>query len=675
MKKIFFVCIAIIVTTAVGAQKSSTAPAMPDVNKLKNMKPAELEAYKQQMLNQLSKQARTVAAKNNIKINEAALPDFELKMPVKDIKRLSLLPVQPPTLIQLADGLKQTKKQLESVTPKAILDEVKTITAQQTPAEMQGSSIGEFYSDKPVQALLISMQSALQNMHEAASWNNLAALFNMSGLEHKAIPILMNQLQHLPGNSMLLNNMGQAYLGLGDIAASKNYLQQCLAEDPLNPEANRSMGMICLFQKQFDESKQYFEKELEVTQRQSTRSLIKKNGFDINIYSLRKKNTGIPNKNFFGEIQLGKFRVPEFPATCFDSRAMEDKHSGFRLSVTQEILYWREKGNASPQTLAAEGKQGNGIYSGLVKDLLEDLHKIYTSEKLALFDDIQLNQIKTMVDAYGTQIAAIQCETPPVNASQAVILAYQQKCCEKKKVAIDEYLTHYNNFVSMHISTIAPVWKDYLNDLINIVSLDPTSANKRYVCQVISEYFTFLAIASTSGVFTDPPMECYTKMTAAEADSVIQSSRDVDLSCPSWLNIEFDAHYAKIKADCSKYAIEGGELFRGEFEHNFKTGTSTLAGGLGVKAKFFAGAGGVDMKQMVYVSWDNNNNFTDLGIKGKASVKIGDNPIRVADGIGKIGGTVAGVEAGYTYGLNSGFNSSVKGKGIIADFIKIDKSL
>jgi len=75
---------------------------------------------------------------------------------------------------------------------------------------------------------------------------------------------LMNQLQTLPNNPMLLNNMGQAYLNLGDIANAKDYLQRCLAQDSMNPEANHSMGLIHFFEKQFDEGAKYFEKELQV---------------------------------------------------------------------------------------------------------------------------------------------------------------------------------------------------------------------------------------------------------------------------------------------------------------------------------------------------------------------------------------------------------------------------
>ncbi len=640
------------------------------------MSPSELEAYKKQMIDKVSKQAKQMAAASNVKLDEMSLPDFELKPPVKDIKRLAMLPVQPPTLIQLTDGIRKAKQQLETVTPQAIKDEVKSITSTQTPAQQQSSSVAEFYADKPVQALLVSMNSAIQNPNEVIGWNNLAAICNMAGLEHKAILILMNQLVKFPGNSMLLNNMGQAFLGLGELNKAEDFLRQCLVEDPMHPEANRSMGMICFFRDQYEAGMKYFEKELEQAHRRSTLALLKRKNLVTNIYKLRKKRTSIPGKNFFNEIQLGKFVVPSFPESSAETNLKSDEHSGFRNSVTQEILFWLDKGNATKEELLAEGRGGNGLYAEQVKRLLEDLHEVYKPYELALFDEVQLNHLKSLIDTYGEQMAQVKCPLAPIGASYEAMMAYQKKCCDLKRAVLDPFIAQYNAFVTMRINAVRPVWKEYVNDLINIVSLDPSAANKRYVSHVIYQYFLFLATASEAGQFIDMPMECNSKMTSAQADSVIQSSRDIDLSCPAWLNLELDVQVAKIKADCSKYAIEAsGSIFRGGFERDFKTGTSTLSAGVGIKAKFFAEVGGAEMKQMVYVSWDNNNRFCDLGLKGTAAVKIGDNPFKIVDGFAKVGATVAGVEGGYTLGINSGFNSSVKGKGIIADFIKIDQSL
>ncbi len=125
----------------------------PDIEAMKKMTPAQLEVYKQKLLKQASMQAKAVSNQYNLKINEVALPDFKVQMPPKDFKRLALLPVQPPTLIQLADGLSQAKKDLQAAVPTAIVEEVKQITEVQSPAQQQSSSIATFYGDKPAHAL------------------------------------------------------------------------------------------------------------------------------------------------------------------------------------------------------------------------------------------------------------------------------------------------------------------------------------------------------------------------------------------------------------------------------------------------------------------------------------------------------------------------------------------
>ena len=663
---------AVLISTA---QRKSAATAMPDINKLMKMSPAEIEAYKQRMLKQASEDAKGLAAANNIKINEMVLPDFELKLPVKDIKRLSLLPVQPPTIIQLADAVRQSKQQLESVTPKAVLDEVKAITANQTPAQQQSSSIAEFYSDNPVQALLIAMQSALQNTAAPTAWNNLAALYNMSGLEHKAIPVLMRGLADDPGNSMLLNNMGQAFLGLGDIEQATSYLQQCLAQDPLNPEANRSMGMISYFNREYAKATKYFEQELEVAHRRSTLALMKQQGIKINLYQIRKKRTGIPHKDFFEEIGFSKFRLPALPKNAEEATTWRDENASYLKSLVSEFNFWSSNGQVTEDILKAEGKQRPYLYSDLEMILTGELGDEFIP-LLGLLTDQESNELQHTIEDYYAALAEAKC--PPVpnvpGGGAELMAAYQKKCCDLHKPIVDAYVSKRNSFIRARFDIVNTRWKNYINGMIANVQLNPTAGNKKMVYSTIAEYFGFLLnTINTYACFEPVPGECYySAMTSEQSENLITAIHQIDFNCPAWLNLELDVQVAKIKADCSKYAIEAGALLRAGYEHNFKTGTSTISAGAGVKAKFFAGAGGADIKQMVYVSFDNNNEFSDFGLKGTASVKIGDNPFDIADGIYKVGGVVAGVEGGYTLGINSGFNSSVKGKGIIADFIKIE---
>ncbi len=653
---------------------SQTAPSMAEMQKLMSMTPAQQEAYKQEMIKKYSTQAKELAAKGNIKLDEMALPDFKVQMPPKDLKRLSLIPKQPPTLIQLGDMLRSTKKQIETAVKPAIVQEVSKITQGQDASALQQSAIGSFYADKPEHALLIGIEAAMKDINDPTGWNNVAAIMNMTGFQHKAIPILMNQLQSDPNNSMMLNNMGQAWLGLGDLGMAEMFLKQCLLQDPLNPEANRSMGMIKFSYDQIEEGMRYFEKELEVAYRRSTMSLMRGNDRSFNLFKLFKKRN-IPNRDFLSELSFGNFKIPALPENTNETANAKIIGESFSQSVAEEMMYWHSKAQLSEKEIAQDGQKMPGIYAHYAEALWEDLHKVYTPHDLAFFNEFDLNQIKAMLDEYHSKLMAVKCPTAPAGASHGEYEAYIQKCCDLKKPIMDAFVAEYNAFVTRCGKRAVGIWKQYLNDLINIVSLDPTAGNKISVYKNLAEYCSILSQCWGAGQFLDPPQECSAGLTTAEADSIIASARNLDLNCPEWLNIEVDVIVAKLKGDCSKFGIEAGKLWQASYEHNFRTGTTTLAAGVGVKAKFFANIGGADIKGMVYVSFDNNNQLSDVGVMGKTSVKIGDSPFKIAGGNGSAGGTAGGTEGMVKYGLNSGFSSGVKGTGALAEVVKIDKSL
>ena len=597
------------------------------------------------------------------------LPDFKLQPPPKDYSKLNLLPQNPPTLIQIADGLRQSKKQLESVTPKTVLDEVKKIEALQTPAEQQSSSVAAFYADRPAHGLLLSMNAALQNINEATGLNNLAAMFNMVKLEQKAVPILMNLLAADPTNSTVLNNMGQAYLGMGDLFNAEGFLKRCLAEDDLHPEANHSMGLLKFFRKEYDEGMKYFEKELQVAYRKSTLALLKQQGKTINLYQLRSKTRNLPQRDYFEEINLSKFVLPDFPMKSRDSRAIQLRNANFHQSLEEELMFWENAAyEADHEKREDPGHYRLGIYSELVNVMLKDLHGLFPSRNLEIFDKPTLALIKELEQNYNKRMADIQCPPPPPFSEFSVERAYAKKCCDLKEPVIDAFMSEYHSLIATRVSVVLPRWKHYLNGLISVASLAPNAGNKSLVYHTVADFMGFLTTAWENVKFIEPPSECSVKMTAEEAEALIKSSRNMDLNCPDWLNIEIDLKAAKLKADCSKYAVEVGKGLQASYEKDFSTGKSTLSAGVGIKGSFWH-LGKASAKQMAYISFDDNNEFSDFGLKGQAGASLGlDNEsLKVAD-IGKISSVIAGVEGSYSVGMSSGFTGAIKGKGILSEY-------
>jgi hypothetical protein len=96
--------------------------------------------------------------------------------------------------------------------------------------------------------------------------------------------------------------------------------------------------------------------------------------------------------------------------------------------------------------------------------------------------------------------------------------------------------------------------------------------------------------------------------------------------------------------------IEAGTTLMGAFEHEFKSGKSTLLLGPGLKGSF-AGING-EVKTQAFISFDNNKQFSDFGLKQTAEAGISGTPLPF--GHIKLGGNVAGIEISRQVGIISG---------------------
>ncbi len=74
--------------------------------------------------------------------------------------------------------------------------------------------------------------------------NNYASMLSMMGAEQLAIPILNNLNTKFPHNSTLLNNLGQAWFGLGEISKAEKYLDSTIRLYAYHSQANYTKAVI-----------------------------------------------------------------------------------------------------------------------------------------------------------------------------------------------------------------------------------------------------------------------------------------------------------------------------------------------------------------------------------------------------------------------------------------------
>ena len=137
--------------------------------------------------------------------------------------------------------------------------------------------------------------------------------------------------------------------------------------------------------------------------------------------------------------------------------------------------------------------------------------------------------------------------------------------------------------------------------------------------------------------------------------------------CP--IDFELKLIVGKIGLNCQKFSFSGGEVIRFKYEKNFKSKQSTMELGIGFGLDIGAGFGGFNASasmsatESVFITWDGNNNISDVGLSMAAKVAAGaevgasKNVGEIVKEIGatkQIGGVEAGIEA--TVGVDSGWS-------------------
>jgi tetratricopeptide (TPR) repeat protein len=656
--KIIFYIFSLLIVAGVSAQKKKTSvPTMPDVNALMKMSPAELEAYKQKMIKQASQQAEDYSDANGLAINKTLIPGYEPKPPVKDIKRLNLLPSQPPTRAQLVSSLQQSAQQIQKGIPAPKVQEIEKFTASNSVETINEKAIADFYSDDPKGAILMMVEMSAKVPDSLLYLNNLGSMLNIHGGQHRAIPIFQYCLQREPNSSILLNNIGQSFMGLGDLLKAADYFNKCLSIDSLNVEANHSMGLLHYFKKEYDAAMKCFERELSMAYRRSTMAMAYKMGKKFNLREIAKRRnsrSGRPEKDFLEEITLGKFSPPQLPKTTEEILQRKAEFDSYLESVGAEMMYWL---NLATQTSITPQNPNAmpGLYSDLADAMLEELHKEFTPAYLSLLSDDAHEKVKESIETLSKKIIEAKCPPTPPGVSIEAGRAYEIKCCEElHRPLADKMVTEVAGQVQPALRKGILRWKSYINQLVAIAQLEPNASKQSTVYHAVSAYFKFLAFGTgfyTSGEVRNLIPSCSDAYVPAALDTLLEADRKWRMDCPPWLNIEVDFEGMVVKADCNKYVIEAGSTIMGAFEHEFKSGKSTLLIGPGIKGNFGPLAG--EIKTQAFITFDNNKQFSDFGLKQTAEGGLSGAPIPIGPRI-KFGGNLAGVEISRQISIISG---------------------
>lgn len=166
----------------------------------------------------------------------------KFSLPSKNIKLLNSLPIRTFNRAELISYLHNHNTKLTELLRNSYGTDISDIP--DNAVSKSGTGIALWINREPEKSALLVVKGAELNPDNLTMLNNAGGILTSCGLSVNAIPVLQYVLEKKPGNNMVLNNLGQAYLCLGDHKKAEQYLLQCVKSYNYYPDANLALAYI-----------------------------------------------------------------------------------------------------------------------------------------------------------------------------------------------------------------------------------------------------------------------------------------------------------------------------------------------------------------------------------------------------------------------------------------------
>ena len=487
---------------------------------------------------------------------------------------------------------------------------------------------------KPVAAIYAAIKTAMAKPEIILLQNNMAVILHQTGNPQISLPILQYLLIR-NNNSLILNNLAQSYLSLGDTTNAGMYFRACLQKDPDDCEANCGMGLLLSEEGNIVEATPYIKKSLKNGYSETADEILKKNKMDIKFSDIKQEVPEYFNPQKFKPVPPA-YTMENVEPTLALRKEFEDY---MRLWMQKKEQVNNEQNN----------KMGN---ESLIQ--MADRNRGYLSNTpFAKKSQLMLNLIgieysEFVAKDFKNQYLPIQKEYYSELEKLSFQAGYDNDGCKKQIGFLNNYLQKSaKNHEDYQRNTLPKQYEWANQSLYWWFFLSNEEQYKMYYTNYVSDFFEAIHGYDEMQTLTAQPeyIANHCKDVKEPTKEKIMKDSIPSPVCPVKIAVPLGA--GKVKWDCNGYEIEGGELIMGGFEKDYKTGQMTLFVGLGAelfgKGTFIGGVeGGIKVGSFVKLGSD----FTilDLGNKGEAGIEGGIGPYVTE---GKVTG-IMGMKSGIT---------------------------
>ncbi len=679
--------------------KQKKPPTMSEMEKMMEMAQMEMDNMDPETLRMMDSMGiKKPSFKNVPKVSDKQLKDaWEVEnriVPKKDVDRIAAI---PKTVTDGRMGAYITSIQNKAATllkpeVKKMADKIYSYikSKSKNSAEAGNMAAGLWIAGKPEMAYFTLGKICADDLTNTDNLSNYASMLSMLGAQQLAIPILNNLSTKFPKNSTLLNNLGQAWFGLGDIAKAEKYLDSTIRIYAYHPQANYTKSFI-------EESKGNKTEAVNLVKRSILHSYSKEKEDRLRKmgHKLTAKEVSLPKNTKADPLNLGGFATPPFPKSVDECIAMEPEWTAYRQQLKEQAVALKTSLKAAWQLAMDMQQKRSNENIAMVKASVNAGSPQGVLTLVPMHASAAYLKQNEVMDEYSRRMAEFGKKTTAFFNGTAVQLKREYEAameklheedleqtgeglpnkdfCPRYKETSDKYLNTYNGAVESFFKEYLEIQKKYLNETTHwqIYSEWP----EKFEAHKLEAKIAWLGALSAESPFS---FESITKYKCAKPlmGKTGKLSKFDDVACQ--YNDSMDLKIIKFTHNCSRMTSEFDFMFlnyvrKDDFERaesdtyissTFKisaeAGKDLKAGPLKVEAKvgggieFEFGQQGIEDVVLIaeakvgagtgILDEDEKSGSPGIGIAGKdafpTTVEVGvEGRISIISGKGSVSGT------------------------------------
>ncbi len=302
-------------------------------------------------------------------------------------------------------------------------------------------------------SLYLMSKTCINDVSNVNNMNNYAACLIAYGCEEIALPVLQNLNRKYPGSGTILNNIAQAWFGLGELKIASQYLDSTLIRFPKHSQANLTKSIIKEEEGKKEEAIEAAKKSLEEGWSDTKLRRLEKLGYKLRRSDIKHKVPQDP-------MGLHKFQLPQFPRSYDQALELIHEWDKFKKSCEDEIKKIEAKMEYASKQQYDNDKGRVIIADGMYKKL----HDLYSDD-----DDGWTRKLEKAED--DVEQAAAKLETLKKNTETAlddIGKKYENDCGEGQACPEAEICKAYKNVHDQYIVQANAIWEPAITNFVNI---------------------------------------------------------------------------------------------------------------------------------------------------------------------------------------------------------------